>query len=170
MLYVGVSLSVLSRLAKHRDRSAWFKEIARITVENFPDRNAALAAEDKAIRDEWPEFNKRGRPISAKKVCFSVIIVEVGTGYTDGWYCIGNEESGCYTISDVKSIVKYYDRVRPGYKHVIRPEGGKYAGRCAGELSKFALAAAIELRRNGEHPDQQGHRSQFVEQAEFVPA
>jgi hypothetical protein len=40
LLYVGVSLNAINRLAEHR-ASHWFSEIATIKVETFEDRAAA---------------------------------------------------------------------------------------------------------------------------------
>lgn len=57
LLYVGISLSPTYRLRQHHDCSAWFQSIANVTVEWFPDRSAAMAAERQAIKAESPEFN-----------------------------------------------------------------------------------------------------------------
>lgn len=57
LLYVGISLSTVSRLAQHRNASHWFAEIASITVETFPTRIGALEAERKAILEENPIHN-----------------------------------------------------------------------------------------------------------------
>jgi excinuclease UvrABC nuclease subunit len=57
LLYVGISLSHVSRFAKHRDRSEWFKSIATVTVEWFDTRKLAMAAEKAAIEREHPKFN-----------------------------------------------------------------------------------------------------------------
>jgi hypothetical protein len=56
LLYVGISLSAIIRLAEHR-ASPWFDDIARVEIERHPTRKAALAAERKAIRDERPLHN-----------------------------------------------------------------------------------------------------------------
>jgi len=57
LLYVGVSISTASRLSQHRDTSHWFEEIANVTIERFETREAALAAERKAITEENPLHN-----------------------------------------------------------------------------------------------------------------
>jgi len=57
LLYVGISLSAVSRLSQHKDKT-WFTEIARVTVENFPSREMALSAEAAAIKAERPLYNK----------------------------------------------------------------------------------------------------------------
>jgi excinuclease UvrABC nuclease subunit len=59
LLYVGVSLSCVARLAQHREHGRWFKLISNITVAHFSTRAAALEAEVKAIKDEKPFFNKK---------------------------------------------------------------------------------------------------------------
>jgi hypothetical protein len=50
-----------SRLSKHCKTSHWFDSIARVDVERFPSRQAALAAERRAIRNEKPLHNIAGR-------------------------------------------------------------------------------------------------------------
>jgi len=60
LLYVGISTSAVARLAQHKNTSHWFREIGTITVENFDNRDEALAAEKFAIKKEKPLFNKQG--------------------------------------------------------------------------------------------------------------
>jgi predicted GIY-YIG superfamily endonuclease len=57
LLYVGVSMSAIKRLSEHKNKSAWFKDIARVDVENFETRKSALVAESLAIRNEKPKHN-----------------------------------------------------------------------------------------------------------------
>lgn len=58
LLYVGVSLSVVTRLSQHRD-ARWFEDIARIDVKWFPTRREALHAEAVAIWQENPKWNRQ---------------------------------------------------------------------------------------------------------------
>jgi hypothetical protein len=60
LLYVGVSLSAISRLSDHRT-SRWFDQIVDVEVEYYPTREAALAAEREAIRTENPLYNIAGK-------------------------------------------------------------------------------------------------------------
>lgn len=57
LLYVGISLSALLRTRQHRENSPWFANIAKITVETFPDRATAYDAETFAIENERPLYN-----------------------------------------------------------------------------------------------------------------
>ncbi len=61
LLYVGISLSAVARLSQHRSRSNWFDSIARVEIEAFPTREAALKAERRAITEESPAFNVAGK-------------------------------------------------------------------------------------------------------------
>lgn len=61
LLYVGISLHALHRLAQHRG-SPWYAQIARVDIEVHPSRTAALCAEARAIAQERPLFNVRGAP------------------------------------------------------------------------------------------------------------
>lgn len=57
LLYVGISRSAAARLASH-EQSNWDQDIARVDVEWFESRAAALRAERKAIAQEEPKHNK----------------------------------------------------------------------------------------------------------------
>jgi len=57
LLYIGVSMSALTRLQAHRSHSRWFDNIARVEIESLPNRKAALLAEKRAIVEESPKFN-----------------------------------------------------------------------------------------------------------------
>lgn len=58
LLYVGISLSAVERLKQHVARSGWASDIASITVETHPDREAAMKAERAAVERERPLYNK----------------------------------------------------------------------------------------------------------------
>lgn len=57
LLYVGISLNSVARLAQHRDTAHWFDDIANVTIETFSTREEALTAERKAIVNENPVCN-----------------------------------------------------------------------------------------------------------------
>jgi len=57
LLYVGVSLSAITRLSQHKTHSGWFNDIASITIENFETREDVLIAETTAIQTEQPLHN-----------------------------------------------------------------------------------------------------------------
>lgn len=57
LLYVGISLCAIGRLAQHRMDKQWYQDIARVEVEWLPDRDTALAAEKLAIQTERPRYN-----------------------------------------------------------------------------------------------------------------
>jgi len=61
LLYVGVSLRSMKRLAEHKNNSDWFNEITRVDIEHFSDRKTAMDAERKAVQEENPKYNKRLR-------------------------------------------------------------------------------------------------------------
>lgn len=69
LLYVGISLNAVLRLAQHSHAGAeWTASIARSTFQHFPTRVAALAAEKTAIQTEKPRFNVvHNRPAKEKK-------------------------------------------------------------------------------------------------------
>lgn len=57
LLYVGISLSWPARTKAHVKGSRWFDNVARVEIERFPSRQAALDAEREAIKSEHPQFN-----------------------------------------------------------------------------------------------------------------
>lgn len=60
LLYVGISLNAINRLAQHGNSAAWFDQIARVTIQWLPSRASALAAEAIAIAGERPIHNVAG--------------------------------------------------------------------------------------------------------------
>lgn len=57
LLYVGISLSVASRLSQHSHDKSWWADVRHITVEHFENRTTAAWAERLAIRNEKPLHN-----------------------------------------------------------------------------------------------------------------
>jgi len=57
LLYVGSTGSLSRRLSEHQRTKAWYGEIAAVEVAHWPNRDAAFAAEEIAIRDECPRYN-----------------------------------------------------------------------------------------------------------------
>lgn len=58
LLYVGIATHVESRMQAHRRGQTWWDDVAEIDRSSFPSRRAALAEEERAIRDEHPLHNK----------------------------------------------------------------------------------------------------------------
>jgi hypothetical protein len=59
LLYVGVSLSAIGRLAEHKQGAEWFWLIARVEVTAYANRRTVLKAERIAIQREKPLHNIR---------------------------------------------------------------------------------------------------------------
>lgn len=57
LLYVGISLSAVGRLADHRKSARWYTEIVNVTIENFPSEKLLRAAEKNAVVTEKPRYN-----------------------------------------------------------------------------------------------------------------
>jgi hypothetical protein len=58
LLYVGQSLSPLKRQRDHTNSAPWRHLICWIVIEPFETREESLAAEEMAIWEEFPKFNK----------------------------------------------------------------------------------------------------------------
>jgi hypothetical protein len=63
LLYVGISVNPLVRYGQHRLDKHWWSDVRSITIEHFPDRMAAEAAELDAIEEEKPRYNVMRRPM-----------------------------------------------------------------------------------------------------------
>ena len=58
LLYVGCSINPYKRVAEHRgENHGWVYDLARFTVEVYPDRATAEWVERRAIRTEHPLWN-----------------------------------------------------------------------------------------------------------------
>lgn len=57
LLYVGVSLSAITRLGQHKREQWWFERIARIDIEWYDTKSEALDAERHAIIHGRPLYN-----------------------------------------------------------------------------------------------------------------
>jgi hypothetical protein len=69
LLYVGISLSPLHRLSKHRIESAWIERVTDVRIEWFDTRADALEAERIAIQQERPAHNfahSANKPLSRR--------------------------------------------------------------------------------------------------------
>lgn len=67
LLYVGITNNPPRRFSKHRDEKSWWRNVARIEMEQFESREQLAAAERRAISDEAPAHNVRmngARPAS----------------------------------------------------------------------------------------------------------
>mgnify|MGYP003647139781 CR=1 FL=1 len=77
LLYVGISLSWPARTKQHAHGSRWFDLVAKVEIERFPTRAAALEAERQAIKSEKPKFNivhnREAKPEARAHKPYSVI-------------------------------------------------------------------------------------------------
>jgi predicted GIY-YIG superfamily endonuclease len=57
LLYVGITMNPSRRFAQHGAGKEWWHEVDEIRMERLPSREAVLAAERRAIRNERPRYN-----------------------------------------------------------------------------------------------------------------
>jgi predicted GIY-YIG superfamily endonuclease len=75
LLYIGISFSATTRNSQHAKRSGWASDVVVINIERLNTRQLALAAEEKAIKTEYPKYNKqhnygeRPRGLGSADVC-----------------------------------------------------------------------------------------------------
>jgi len=68
LLYVGISISALTRLASHKGNSHWFESISRVDIEQCTDRKNAVIKEKEAIQCEWPLYNIIHNLVDLRKI------------------------------------------------------------------------------------------------------
>ena len=98
LLYVGISLSAVGRLAQHKLTAHWFAQLARIEVEWLSSRNEALKAERAAIAAENPAHNKQ-RPQGVRMPVKS----QAGSAKQPGWaicHAASGRRDGNYAYED----------------------------------------------------------------------
>lgn len=61
LIYVGVTYTPLKRMEQHRGGAWWFEQVDQIKYTVWPDRARGLEMERRAIADENPRWNIRGR-------------------------------------------------------------------------------------------------------------
>lgn len=84
LLYVGSTMHPAERLEAHGRTEDWWTEVSRVTLEHFPSREAALAAEGCAITAENPRYNRRRpavrglSPLRAPRSPFEAVVQSQG--------------------------------------------------------------------------------------------
>ena len=66
LLYVGITHNPGARFPQHEKDKPWWNEVRGISIEQYPTRDAVLAAEQRAIRVENPRYNIQ-RPTTPKR-------------------------------------------------------------------------------------------------------
>jgi predicted GIY-YIG superfamily endonuclease len=72
LLYIGLTENPQARFKNHRFTKPWWAEVFRIDIEHFASRDSVVAAERKAIENEWPLYNvhnKGAEPIDVWDLC-----------------------------------------------------------------------------------------------------
>lgn len=66
LLYVGISHNPAKRMQQHQTTQPWFHQVdhSRTTYVPFPNKSAALASEEQAIKEEAPRYNHVHREAS----------------------------------------------------------------------------------------------------------
>lgn len=60
LLYVGITKNQVNRFTAHAKKSVWVSQISKATFTHFSTREAAIVAENAAIKDEKPKYNIAG--------------------------------------------------------------------------------------------------------------
>jgi predicted GIY-YIG superfamily endonuclease len=125
LLYVGISLRLLERMAAHRQDKPWWPDIATIRVEYFPDRSEALQAESTAISAECPIYNKIGSDGAARR-----------TAQLSTRTCRFLGESGCMAPDRDEALVLTGSAARP-----VHWCGGRHGCASPEPLRRYRIGA-----------------------------
>jgi predicted GIY-YIG superfamily endonuclease/ribosomal protein S27E len=58
LLYIGITKNPWHRFKSHQNQKAWFRDVAKSTMEHFPSRRELITAEIRAIQTENPKYNR----------------------------------------------------------------------------------------------------------------
>ena len=161
LLYVGISLSAAVRLAQHREAAHWFDEIANVTIETFPTREAALAAERNAIANENPACNihhKRTlKQIEQEEKLRAAEFAEKAKQQLMSRYVVYNL---AYKLDDLRRLLnmsakQLNDCIKEGYLHTFEVEPRQSKHRKVVMVSGWSLIDFMEFL--------EGKRSKCVE-------
>lgn len=116
LLYVGISLNAIGRLAQHRNSAQWFAEIARVDVEWLPTREAAIRVERQAIAKENPKCNiqRPGSGIAKTIEPHAWGVIHPGSMRIDGWY-VGRDAK-----ENAEGVLEYFQETWPDERFVLR--------------------------------------------------
>ena len=101
LLYVGISTSALKRLGEHERSAGWFKRIVKVTIVNFPTREAAADAELRAIKTEFPLHNVLHK-IKEKEIVYETRMLANHKPALDRWI----ESNGVGSFADFVSFAR----------------------------------------------------------------
>lgn len=73
LLYVGVTLSPGRRLREHLDSGVWWGQVAAIYLERYSTRELLLVAEQEAIENEHPRYNRMGSTHERPEKAFGIV-------------------------------------------------------------------------------------------------
>jgi predicted GIY-YIG superfamily endonuclease len=188
LLYVGITVGLRGRLAKHEVEKHWYGEIARISVEHFPSRDAVLAAEKAAIQAEKPQHNVQHngvRPASSSTIGATAggtkwtfrslrSDYERSTPLWLNWEVHCDPMSDEYYIDEIEPEDLWYEWVRryprdPDAEQIFGPGAvsiGWYVegpGTIESAPLQDLRPLNLGLRRHGLGPDQRDFLSYFTE-------
>lgn len=66
LLYVGITRCLRARLRNHLFGSGWADDLALLKLASYPDESSARVAEQAAIKDELPLWNRQCSPIGGE--------------------------------------------------------------------------------------------------------
>ena len=117
LLYVGISLCAVSRLAQHRLAAKWYSDIRRVEVEWFNNRPAAVDAEKLAIVKEKPRHNIVGTKVTLRLTDDERpwAVFQVDTGCVNGWFNYGAAENPAERAAQLA----WHNAFWPEYEHII---------------------------------------------------
>jgi predicted GIY-YIG superfamily endonuclease len=120
LLYIGIATNPMERTDSHLRVAAWADQIASVTVERHPSRDAALRAERLAVVAERPLHNSIWHIADEEKAAVANIIAAL------------TPEAMCAALGSGKHAVRF------------AKNDGKFPGSWYGTLLPLCDAAGIE--------------------------
>lgn len=86
LLYIGamLAINISGRMRHHKCTKPWITETKNISLEWYPNKEDAFAAESAAIAIENPKYNTRKRPVDCEK---HGVPLHPKKGKRRDWFC-----------------------------------------------------------------------------------
>ena len=95
LLYVGITVNAPARFAQHRAEKPWWLSVARIELEQHPDRDTVLAAERAAIIAERPLHNVVHNTGTKDAPRYVAVTARTAPYQVGDWVALGLEDGRC---------------------------------------------------------------------------
>lgn len=165
LLYVGITGRLGQRWEAHVRQKPWWPKVRRQTTEWYDSRNAAAAAEKRAIQDEGPLYNVvhavRGQEPELRLPKFLILTLDASqaiakTSKAEAEVIVNGVAARARDLLNDLSAVLGDERIRvselPGLLRALAPEWEPYEKLTGVELAAALRSADVRVTNTGNVP------------------